>query len=148
TGTKFNLAGSLKDNALDLSGSKFIKKGGKLIKLATANKGTGNIVKNGTNAFKNFDVTNAYVKPKHLSNTGGNGAKFLGSTKGEAEEILRQAMRKGDISDVLDNGLTRQGNQSYEILINAGKQIGTRGEQRIKIILSDDGGMLSAYPIK
>ncbi|MCA1032996.1 hypothetical protein LCL95_18570, partial [Bacillus timonensis] len=45
TGTKFNLAGSLKDNALDLSGSKFIKKGGKLIKLATANKGTGKVQK-------------------------------------------------------------------------------------------------------
>ncbi|WP_179289845.1 hypothetical protein [Shouchella clausii] len=57
-------------------------------------------------------------------------------------------MRKGDINEVLDNGLTRQGNQSYEIIIDAGKQIGTRGEQRIKLILSDDGGMLSAYPIK
>ncbi len=45
-------------------------------------------------------------------------------------------------------GVARQGNQSYEIIIDAGKEIGTKGEQLIKMILSDDGGMLSAYPIK
>ncbi|OIK14253.1 hypothetical protein BIV60_12155 [Bacillus sp. MUM 116] len=123
-----------------------IKTGSK--KIINKIKGPNNIVKNGTKVFKKFDVSKAYVKPKHLSTSGGNGAKFLGSTKKEAEAILRQAMRKGDISKVLDNGLTREGNQSYEIIINAGKQIGTKGEQRIKIILSDDGGMLSAYPIK
>ncbi len=57
-------------------------------------------------------------------------------------------MENRTIVDVLDNGLTRQGNQSYEIIIDAGKEIGTKGEQLIKMILSDDGGMLSAYPIK
>lgn len=56
-------------------------------------------------------------------------------------------MKNGNIIDVLDNGLTRQGNQSYEIIVNAGKDVGTKGEQFIKMILSDDGGMLSAYPI-
>ncbi|MCT4688504.1 hypothetical protein, partial [Vallitalea sp.] len=109
---------------------------------------TNQLVKDGKDVFKKFDVSNAYVKPKHLSTTGGNGAKFLGDSKEGAEGILREAMKKGDIVDVLDNGLTRQGNQSYEIIINAGETIGTKGETLIKMVLSDDGGMLSAYPIK
>lgn len=37
---------------------------------------------------------------------------------------------------------------SYEIIVDAGKVVGTKGEKSIKIVLSDDGGMLSAYPVK
>jgi hypothetical protein len=111
-------------------------------------EGINELIENGKDVFKKFDISDAYVKPKHLSTSGGNGAKFLGDSKEAAEEILREAMQKGDIVDVLDNGLTRQGNQSYEIIINAGKEVGTKGERLIKMILSDDGGMLSAYPIK
>lgn len=40
------------------------------------------------------------------------------------------------------------GNQKYKIIIDAGKTIGTKGETLIEIILSDDGGMLSSFPIK
>ncbi|MDN4619635.1 RHS repeat-associated core domain-containing protein [Paenibacillus sp. PsM32] len=104
-------------------------------------------VKNGTLAFKNFDLANAYVKPKHLSNSG-NGGKFIETTKREAEETLRKAMRRGVIDQVKDNGLTSQGKQSYEIIIDAGKVVGTKGQERIKIVISEDGGMLSAYPVR
>lgn len=104
-------------------------------------------VRNGTLAFKNFDLANAYVKPKHLSNSG-NGGKFIENTKSGAEETLRSAMRRGVIDQVKDNGMTSQGKQSYEIIIDAGKVVGTRGQERIKIVISEDGGMLSAYPVK
>jgi hypothetical protein len=106
------------------------------------------IVTQGKKALDNFDVNNAYVKPKHLSTTGGNGAKFLGDSKGSAEAILRDAMKNGKITSVADNGLTKSGNSSYEIIIDAGKTIGTKGENLVKIVISSDGGMLSAYPIK
>ncbi len=106
------------------------------------------IFEQGKKAFDNFNVENAYVKPKHLSTTAGNGAKFVGNTKAEAEAILKDAIKKGDITSITDNGLTAKGNQSYEIIIAAGKTIGTKGENLIKIVISDDGGMLSAYPIK
>ncbi|QSX06731.1 hypothetical protein JYG23_04605 [Sedimentibacter sp. zth1] len=111
-------------------------------------KGISKLVQDGTKVFNKFDLKSTYVKPKHLSTTGGNGAKFLGDSKEAAEAILRDAMENGSIVDVLDNGLTSQGRQSYEIIIKAGKQVGTKGEEMIKIILSDDGGMLSAFPIK
>ena len=111
--------------------------------------GPGNTVFNrGKNVLDNFDVDNAYVKPKHLSTTGGSGQKFLGNSKLDAEEILRDVMKNGTVKSIFDNGLTKAGNASYEIILDAGKTIGTRGETLVKIVLSEDGGMLNAYPIK
>lgn len=113
------------------------------------NEGGSNksIFQRGLEVYKNFNIDDAYVKPKHLSTTGGNGQKFLGSSKIEAEEILKDAMRTGSIKSIVDNGLTRKGVQSFEITINAGKPVGTRGETFIRIILAEDGGMLSAFPV-
>lgn len=102
----------------------------------------------GKNAFDNFDINNAYVKPKHLSTTGGNGQKFIGASKAEAESVLKDALSNGKIVSISDNGLTKAGNVSYEIVIDAGKKVGTKGESLVKIVISSDGGMLSAYPIK
>ena len=76
------------------------------------------------------------------------GAKFLGTTKAEAEVLLKETMTNGKIVSIIDNGLTHQGNQSYAIFIDAGKRIETKGENLVKIILSSDGGMISAYPVK
>ena len=102
----------------------------------------------GKKTFDNFDINNAYVKPKHLSTTGGNGQKFIGASKAEAESILKDALSNGKIVSISDNGLTKVGNASYEIVIDAGKIVGIKGENLVKIVISSDGGMLSAYPIK
>ena len=51
-------------------------------------------------------------------------------SKAEVESILKDALSNGKIVSISDNGLTKAGNASYEI-----------------VILSD-GGMLSVYPIK
>ncbi len=102
----------------------------------------------GKNAFDNFDINNAYVKPKHLSTTGGNGQKFIGASKTDAESVLKDALSNGKIVSISDNGLTKAGNASYEIIIDAEKTVGTKGENLVKIVISSDGGMLSAYPIK
>ena len=102
----------------------------------------------GKKAFNNFDIDNAYVKPKHLSTTRENGQKFIGASKAEAECILKDALSNGKIVSITDNGLTKSGNVSYEIVIDALKTVGTKGEHLVKIVISSDGGMLSAYPIK
>jgi hypothetical protein len=102
----------------------------------------------GKKVLGNFNIDDAYVKPKHLSTTKGNGQKFLGDTKVEAENILKDALKNGTVKSITDNGLTKAGNTSYEIIIDAGKVVGTRDETLIKIVLSEDDGMLSAYPIK
>ena len=61
------------------------------------------------------------MKPKHLSTTGGNGQKFIGASKAEAESILKDALSNGKIVSISDNGLTKAGNASYEIIIDTGK---------------------------
>ncbi|ROR31776.1 hypothetical protein EDD66_101394 [Mobilisporobacter senegalensis] len=135
----------------------FIKKGLKNGDEIVDNAGKG--IKGGLNAvddiaaqgkkvLDNFDIDSAYVKPKHLATSGGNGAKFLGDTKEAAEVILQDAIKNGTIVEILDDGVSALGNKKYSILIDAGKEIGTKGEHFIKIIISDDGGMLSAYPVK
>ncbi|WP_167956785.1 hypothetical protein [Anaerosporobacter faecicola] len=102
----------------------------------------------GKKVFDDFDIDSAYVKPKHLSTTGGNGQKFIGANKSDAESILKDVLSNGTITSITDNGLTKVGNASYEIVIDAGKVVGTKGETLVKIVISCDGGMLSAYPIK
>ena len=106
------------------------------------------VYENGKNVFNNFNIEEAYVKPKHLAITGGNGAKFLGATKAEAEVLLKETITNGKIVSIIDDGLTPLGNPSYAIFIDAGKAIGTKGENLVKIILASDGGMISAYPVK
>ncbi|MCD9020568.1 hypothetical protein [Cohnella silvisoli] len=52
------------------------------------------------------------------------------------------------IVEVIEDGLTPRGNQKFSFILNAGEKVGTKGETLIKIVLSNDGGMLSAYPTK
>ncbi len=60
---------------------------------------------------------------------------------------MQKAIKDGTVKSISDNGLTKKGQQSYEIIIDAGQKVGTKGQQLIKIVISDDGGMLSAYPV-
>ena len=48
----------------------------------------------------------------------------------------------------IPHGVSDFGNAKYEYIIDAGKVIGTKGETSIKFVLTSDGGMLTAYPIK
>ena len=101
----------------------------------------------GQKVFKKFNVENAYVKPKHLSTSKNSNAKFNVSTKIGAEDLLREAMNNGKILRIENDGVSNLGNTKFAYWIDAGKIIGTRGEHVIKIVLSSDGGMLSAYPV-
>lgn len=61
---------------------------------------------------------------------------------------MKDTLSNGKIVSISDNGLTKAGNASYEIVIDAGKTVGTKSENLVKIVISSDGGILSAYPIK
>ena len=54
----------------------------------------------------------------------------------------------GTLAGIEDEVKVEEGNASYIILIDVGKEIGTKGETNLKIVLSSDGAMLSAYPLK
>ena len=57
-------------------------------------------------------------------------------------------MKNGIVQSIIDNVLTKMGKKCYSVIIDAEKTIGTQEENLIKVVLSEDGGMLSAYPIK
>ena len=85
---------------VDPSGNNGCPKGEELIQ---------NLRERGLNTLNKFDIeNNAFVKPKHLSTTGGKARKFLGDNKKEAEEILKDVMKNGDLIDIIDNGPTKQ----------------------------------------
>ena len=78
--------------------------------------------------------------------TSGNYQKFLASDKMQAEQLLKEVMRNGNIIDIADDGVSALGYQKYAIIFDAEKVIGTRGETFVKVVITTDGGMLSAFP--
>ncbi len=57
-------------------------------------------------------------------------------------------MKNGKIDSITNKGTTPSVNVKYEVIIDAGKVVGTRNENLVKILITSDGGMMSAYPIK
>lgn len=43
-------------------------------------------------------------------------------------------MKNRTVQPITDNGLTKMGKQSYSVIIDAGKTIGTQGENLIKVV--------------
>jgi hypothetical protein len=95
--------------------------------------------------YSRFDVDKAYVKNVHLSTSKVGKVKF-GGTRADAESILKATIVKGDIMSIANNGLSSMEKQSYGYIINAGKAIGTKSEQYIRLALSVDGGFITAFP--
>ena len=120
----------------------------KYLKADTAVTSADTVYYRGKEILNKFNTSNAYVKGKHLASSKGNGSKFLGSSKAASEIALKEAIKNGRVLSITEAGITKMGNPQYEYIIDAGKQIGTRGETLIKIILSSDGGMITAYPKK
>jgi RHS repeat-associated protein len=106
------------------------------------------VTSEGMNALEKLNIDDVYVKTKHLSSTAGHGAKFSATTRVEAERELKSALKKKIIKAINYDGISARGNQKYSVYLDAGKTIGTSGESTIKIVISDDGGLLSAYPVK
>ncbi|WP_242596177.1 T7SS effector LXG polymorphic toxin [Enterococcus plantarum] len=126
---------------------KEFEKSADVVKTVDRGNDARKIFDKGQKVLNDFSIEKAYVKPKHLATTNGKGAKFVGNSKADAEEILRKTMSDGNVLSISNNGITSQGKQSYEYIIQANDVIGTKGQNKLKIILSEDGGMLSAYPI-
>ena len=61
---------------------------------------------------------------------------------------MKDALSNGKIVSISDNGLTKVGNASYEIVIDAGKIVGTKGENLVKIVISSDGGYVKCISNK
>ena len=88
------------------------------------------------------------LSDKHLTSKGGGYNKFNVAAEAEAKIIVKDAIKHGFIIDIKFNGVGSQGQNSYNIIIETGKIIGTKGETGIKICFDDFGNVWTVYPYK
>ncbi|WP_176731071.1 InlB B-repeat-containing protein [Robinsoniella peoriensis] len=107
---------------------------------------TNGLYKEGKEALENADIDGFTIKDKHLSSSGGNWNKFNVATASVAREMVKDIIASGTIITITDNGLGTVGQQSYKIIIDAGKIIGTRGEHLLRIIVDSLGNVWTIFP--
>ena len=82
------------------------------------------------------------VKAKHLSNTGGKFAKFNTSSRKQVSKWISQALKSKNANFYPNS------KDSYYIITNMGKKIGTKGQKSIKVVFTKAGKIITAYPVK
>lgn len=86
-------------------------------------------------------VSNFVVSAKHLMNAGGNYAKFNTVSTATVNQWVTQALTKADNFIV-------NSKDSYYTIVNMGQQVGSNGEEFIKVVFSTAGKIIIAYPVK
>jgi hypothetical protein len=86
-------------------------------------------------------VTKFVVSSKHLLGAGGNYAKFNTNSHSTIRGWISEALRYGSNFKV-------NSSDSYYIVYNMGKVIGTKGEKFIRVVFTMAGKIITAYPQK
>lgn len=88
------------------------------------------------------------IKDKHLNSTGGQWSKFNVGSEAEVKAILKETLANRKILQVGNNAgkIGSLGQKSFNVLLDAGKVIGTRGESSILMILDEMGNIWTAFP--
>jgi RHS repeat-associated protein len=90
------------------------------------------------------NVSKFTVSKKHLKNAGGNFNKFKTDSQAEVRKLITQALKsKNNIIRIELNS-----SDSYYVIVDMGREIGTKGEKFLKIIFTFKGKIISAYPVK
>ena len=87
-------------------------------------------------------VKDFIVSSKHLANAGGRYAKFATTSQDQVRLWISQAL-KAQNAVFYPNG-----SNSYYIIVDMGKVIGTKGERLLKIVFDAAGKIWTAYPTK
>jgi RHS repeat-associated protein len=90
-------------------------------------------------ALKN--VSSYVVKTKHLLGSPGNYNKFATDNMTMIRGWIRTALKYGTNFQV-------NSKDSYYVIYNIGRVIGTKGEQCIKVVFDIAGKIITAYPVK
>ena len=82
------------------------------------------------------------VSSKHLSNAGGNWAKFATTKQSKVQSWISQALKSKNAVFYPNKA------NSYYIITDMGKAIGTKGERLIKVVFDTSGKIWTAFPVK
>ncbi len=116
--------------------------------IAKASKRIINVINSGIRkasgaAFKAASKVKKFtVSLKHLSDAGGRYAKFATTKQSQVQSWVSQALKSKNAV------FHPNGSNSYYIIADMGKAIGTKGERFIKVIFDTAGKIWSAYPVK
>ncbi len=88
------------------------------------------------------------IKNKHLSESTAKCArKFNVATPEDANKIVQDALKNGEVIETIPNGIGDKGQQSFSIIIDTGKVIGTKGETHLKIVYDELNNVWTTYPV-
>ena len=80
---------------------------------------------------------------KHFKNAGGNWAKFNTDDVGQIRNMVQEILRS-------ENSIFKANPQSpntFRVEGDLGREVGTKGQTKIRVILGEDGGIITAFPI-
>ena len=78
-----------------------------------------------------------------------NFSKFNVGTEAEAKEIVKQAIRKRKIIGSIGNNkgkIGTLGQKSFDVLLDAGRVVGARGESSIFLAFDELGNIWTVFP--
>jgi hypothetical protein len=88
------------------------------------------------------DPASIFIKNKHLASAGGNHAKFASESISEVQGWVAQGLRSDGVQF-----LPNQVDGTFRAIVPAGQVVGTRGQTFIRVIVTDDGRVINAFPV-
>jgi hypothetical protein len=90
------------------------------------------------------DIDSWTVSSKHLPGAGGNWSKFAVGV--DPNEAVAEALQSPDASFLPNKNPALPG--SFIVQADVGIVVGTNGQTAIKVVVSDAGQVITAYPVK
>ena len=88
------------------------------------------------------DIGSFTVKTKHLPGAGGSWNKFAEGVDPYA--AIQDALRSGNAQFVPNPNLPN----TFRVVTDVGYTVGTRGETALRVIVTNDGRVINAFPVK
>jgi hypothetical protein len=94
-------------------------------------------------AFKAAENINSFRVPlKHLAGAAGRWGKFAHGV--DAKDAIREAL----ISPNATFRPNRDSAESFLVITDLGRQVGTKGETAVRVVVGNDGKIWTAFPVK
>ena len=85
-----------------------------------------------------------FIKNKHLAGAPGNQAKFDTDDISEAQSWVAEGLKSGN-SHTMPN--PSHPNDTFRVVSDLGREVGTKGQTRIRSVVSMDGRVINAFPV-
>ncbi len=84
-----------------------------------------------------------FIKNKHLASAMGRQAKFATDDIATVQQWISRGLRSDNVQ-FLSNGIEG----TFRAIISNGRSVGTKGQTNIRVILTNNGRVINAFPVK